>query len=250
MRCDRAPLRKPRHRETGRSIATAAGPAILVFVLTIIAMLAGDTVQAAAGRRVSIRAEDGAILAAAYYEPPGRPAPGILLLPMHRRSHTDWDAAAEQLSDAGFAVLALDFRGTEEFAALSADVRAAKAFLRERPEVAPANLGIAGASIGANLALIDASNDPAVRSVALLSPGVDYRGLRTEAPMRKYAGRPALLVGSTRDPYVRRSIRHLSGIGTGAREVRLTDAVAHGTILLARDQELIGALVDWFKRTL
>ena len=45
-------------------------------------------------------------------------------------------------------------------------------------------------------------------------------------------------------------MRQLSTIGPGTREVRLTDAVAHGTVLLSRDPELIGALVDWFKRTL
>ena len=236
----------------GRSAITAmrcdrVGPLVGSAIL---ALLVAVGVQAAAPRRVGMRAEDGVTLSGAYYEPSRRPAPGIVLLHMHHRSHADWDAAAEQLSDAGFAVLALDFRSTEDFGSLSIDVRAAKAFLRERPEVIPTSLGIAGASIGANLALIDAAADPGVMSLALLSPGVDYRGLRTEGAMRKYAGRPALLIGSTKDPYVRRSIRHLSGIGPGTREVRLTDAVAHGTTLLSRDRELIGALVDWFRRTL
>ena len=52
----------------------------------------------------------------------------------------------------------------------------------------PTSIGLAGASIGANLALLDAADDPGVMSVALLSPGIDYRGLRTEAAMKKYAG--------------------------------------------------------------
>ena len=68
--------------------------------------------------------------------------------------------------------------------------------------------------------------------------------------MKKYGARPALLVGSTKDPYAARSIEHLATIGPGTREVRLDEAVAHGTVLLARDPALIGALVDWFKRTL
>ena len=87
-------------------------------------------------------------------------------------------------------------------------------------------------------------------SMALLSPGLDYRGLRTEAAMKKYGARPALLVGSTKDPYSGRSVRQLVTIGPGAREVRLTEVLAHGTVLLARDPGLVGALVDWFKRTL
>jgi hypothetical protein len=32
--------------------------------------------------------------------------------------------------------------------------------------------------------------------------------------------------------------------------VRLTETVAHGTMLLSRDADLGAALVDWFKRTL
>jgi dienelactone hydrolase len=207
-------------------------------------------VQAAQGRRVTFRADDGVTLTGAYYESSRRPAPGIVLLHMLRRSHADWDAAASQLSDAGFAVVALDYRGAEDPVAYAADVRAAKAFLRERPEVIGSILGIAGASVGANLAALDAAGDPGVRSIALLSPGLDYKGLRIEAAMKKFAARPALLAGSTRDPYAARTIRHLATIGPGLREVRLTDSIAHGTVLLSRDPDLIAALVDWFKRTL
>jgi len=213
-------------------------------------VLVAVTVQAAPSRRVTFRAEDGATLAGAYYEPLQRPAPGIVLLHMLGRSHLDWDSAASQLSDAGFAVLALDYRSGGDLAAYAADVRAAKLFLRERPEVLRASIGIAGASIGANLAALDAADDPGVKSIALLSPGLDYKGLRIEGAIKKFGARPALLAGSTKDPYAARSIRVLTAIGPGLREVRLSDAVAHGTVLLSREPDLIPALVDWFKRTL
>ena len=220
--------------------ARIAGPAILLLL----------AVDAGAQGRVTFRAEDGAILTGAYYEPSHRPAPGIVLLHMLRRSHADWDEVASELSDAGFAVVSVDYRGGDELGAYALDVRAAKAFLRERSDVIPGRIGLAGASIGANLAVLDAASDPGVLSIALLSPGIDYKGLRTEAAMKKYGARPALLAGSTKDPYAARTIRHLTTIGPGLREVRLTDAVAHGTVLLSSDPELIPALVDWFKRTL
>jgi len=89
-----------------------------------------------------------------------------------------------------------------------------------------------------------------VQSVALLSPGLDYRGLRTEAAMKKFGARPVLLVSSTKDPYAWRSVKTLAAVGSGAREVRLSDALAHGTMLLQRDPDLIAGLVDWFRRTL
>ncbi len=218
------------------------GPTLMALLLTV-------TSDAAAQRQVALHAEDGSAATGAYYEPSRRPAPGILLLHMLGRSHTDWDSAAEYLADAGFAVLAVDFRSADGSSMLM-DVRAGKAFLRGRSEVVPGRIGVAGASIGANVALLDAADDPGVISVALLSPGIDYKGLRTEAAMKKYGARPALLAASTKDPYAWRTIRHLSTIGSGTREVRLTDAVAHGTVLLSRDPALIAALVDWFRRTL
>ncbi|MEO5741428.1 MAG: hypothetical protein ABIS29_12615 [Vicinamibacterales bacterium] len=219
------------------------------FRSAALSLLLAIALHAAPARRVTFRSEDGASLSGAYYEPSRRPAPGIVLLHMLGRSHTDWDAAASELSDAGFAVVALDYRNGE-VGAYASDVRAAKAFLRERPEVIQGSIGIAGASIGANLAVLDAADDPGVLSIALLSPGLDYKGLRIEAAVKKFGARPALLAGSTKDPYAARTIRHLTRIGPGLREVRLTDAVAHGTVLLSRDPELIPALVDWFKRTL
>jgi pimeloyl-ACP methyl ester carboxylesterase len=186
-----------------------------------------------------------------YYEPSRRPAPGIVLLHMLGRTHEDWDRAGSQLADAGFAVVAIDFRGHgSDPASMGLDVKAAKGFLRERTEVVSTLLGEAGASIGANLAVLDAADDPDVKSIALLSPGMEYRGLRIEPAMKKFGPRAALLVSSTKDPYSWRSVRQLALIGPGNREVRLSESIAHGTTLLSRDGELIAALVDWFRRTL
>ena len=247
--CAITSMRYGNHEDTKTRRISAA---LRAFVSSwfVLSWFVSSSLHAAPARRVTFRAEDGATVTGAYYESPRRPSPGIVLLHMLRRSHTDWDAAASQLSDAGFAVLALDYRNGDDIGAYALDVRAAKTFLRDRPEVVPSIIGIAGASIGANLAVLDAAGDPGVRSIALLSPGIDYRGLRTEAAMKKFGARPALLAGSTQDPYAARSIRHLTTIGPGQREVRLTDSIAHGTVLLSRDADLIPALVDWFKRTL
>ena len=92
---------------------------------------------------------------------------------------------------------------------------------------------------------------PGVASLALLSPSLDYRGLRIEAAMRKYGARPVLLVVERR-----RSLRVAVGARTSqkaraacARLLRLSDA-GHGPIMLERDPDLPASLVDWFRRTL
>jgi dienelactone hydrolase len=225
---------------------------VALGLLATAAGVASVDVRAASARRITVRTEDGVTLNGTYFEASRHPAPGVVLLHMLTRNHEDWAAAGGRLADAGYAVLAIDFRngGDADAASLELDVRAAKAFLRERPEVIPSSLGIAGASIGANMAVIDAADDPTVQSIALLSPGLDYRGLRTEAAMKKFGGRAAFLVSSTKDPYAWRSVKTLTEIGTGSREVRLSDALAHGTVLLQRDPDLVAALVDWFRKTL
>jgi len=129
------------------------------------------------------------------------------------------------------------------------DITAARRYLSSRGDVQPSHIGIAGASIGANLAVLSAAADTAIASVALLSPSLDYRGLRIEAAARKYGSRPMLLVASDDDPYARRSALEIQK-GGAARELLSLIAAGHGTNMLSRSPELPPALVDWFRRTL
>lgn len=186
-----------------------------------------------------------------------RPAPAVVLVPMLGRPKEDWQAVAQQLADANINALAIDLPEM----ALPADpaellrwhepIGAAVAYLAVRPaDVQPGAIGVAGASLGANLAVLAAAADPAIRSIALVSPSLDYRGVRIELPFAQYAARPALLMASVHDPYATRSIRTLAQDPSGAREVRWSSVPAHGTLLLARDAELVRALVEWFQRTL
>ena len=87
-------------------------------------------------------------------------------------------------------------------------------------------------------------------SLALLSPSLDYRGLRIEAPMKKIGGRPVLLVASDEDstpPERPASCRKPAA--ASARPLMLSQA-GHGTTMLGRNPELAASLVDWFRRTL
>jgi dienelactone hydrolase len=130
------------------------------------------------------------------------------------------------------------------------DLKAARAFLAGRADVVQGRVGIAGASIGANLAVLAASADPTIRSIALLSPGLDYRNLHAEAALRKYGDRPALMIASEEDSYAMRSIRKLEKAGNGKREVRRVNAAGHGTAMLSRQPDLVSLIVEWFQRTL
>ena len=61
-------------------------------------------------------------------------------------------------------------------------------------------------------AALEAAADPGVASLALLSPSLDYRGVRIEAAMRKLGARPVLMVVSDDEKRVKHeSIRYIFG---------------------------------------
>ena len=68
--------------------------------------------------------------------------------------------------------------------------------------------------------------------MALLSASTEYRGLRIDAAMKKYAGR-ALLVYSDDDPYAQRSARDLIKL-QGSSGAAARDADAPRTPVTAR----------------
>jgi alpha-beta hydrolase superfamily lysophospholipase len=230
-------------------------------VLCVLALLTVGgwrvSLDSATGRPVGFVAPDGTNLSAVLYEANNRAAPGIVLVHMLGRSKDEWTWIADRLQESGATVLALDLRGHGAsggspalLAPMVSDVGAALDWLAARPNVRAGALGVVGASLGANLAALAAADRGAVRAVALVSPSLDYRGVRIEAPMRQYGARPALLVASLKDPYAARTVRELSKESPGPREARWAQAAAHGTLLLAAEPDLVRAILEWFQRTL
>jgi dienelactone hydrolase len=238
----------------------AVPPTLLILAIAI-ALLA-DVAGLLAAQRVSFRTDDGVVIAATWYEPSSRPAPAVILVHMLHRTRRDWESVATRLASEGVGALVIDLRGhgdssgslprseTADYAPLVLDVKAAHRYLSTRSDVQHSHVGLGGASLGASVAVLHAAADPSITSLALLSPSLDYRGLRIEQAFRKYGNRPALLVGSDDDPYAKRSIRDLEKAGGGLKEAMILNRAGHGTTMLSRDGDLARRLVDWFRRTL
>jgi alpha-beta hydrolase superfamily lysophospholipase len=192
-----------------------------------------------------------------FYESSARPAPGVVLVHMLGRSKDEWAPFADRLQNAGLNVLAIDLRGHGrsggnggELPAMASDVRAAAGWLAAHQSVRPHPIAIVGASLGANLAGVVAAESAVVRALVLISPSLDYRGIRLDpALMKKLQDRPVWLTASTEDPYALRSVRELAG-DNPAHEQRLSSIRGHGTMLLNADQDLARALVDWLRQRL
>jgi dienelactone hydrolase len=227
----------------------------LSMVVMMLAAIA-PPIRAASAKTVSIHAADGRTITALLFEADQRPAPAVVLVPMLGRSKDDWQAIGQKLSDANITAVAMDLRSPalpadpKEIASWPDDVRAAIAFLASRPETRAGALGVAGASLGATIGAQAAASDPRIRSLALISPSLDYRGVHIESAMRQYGTRPALLLASVHDPYAARSARELAKDAPGPRELQWSETTAHGMLLLTQDADLVRAFVEWFQRTL
>jgi alpha-beta hydrolase superfamily lysophospholipase len=234
-----------------RAVPPSAGGALLIGLLAMM-----PQAVAATGRAVALTAPDGTPLAAMIYEGAPRPAPAVVLVHMLGRSKDEWNAVALRLQEAGLTVLTVDLRGhggsggsRTSLSAMTTDVRAAVEWLSAHASVRPGAIAIVGASLGASLSALAAADLATVRGVGMISPALDYRGLRLDPALNKLGRRPLWLVASTEDPYALRTIRELA-VAEGSREQRLSAARAHGTALFDADPDLTPALVDWLRRTL
>jgi hypothetical protein len=227
-----------------------------VAAMGIVCSLLMSGSSEAAGTLVTFPSPSGRLVTGLLTEADQEIAPAVILVPMLGRPKEDWQPVADRLAAGGVHALAIDLPAlvlpsdSRELVAWSDDIRAAVSFLAGRGDVMPGSVGLAGASLGANLVAVAAAADLGVRSIALVSPSLDYRGVRIAGAMQLYGARQAFFVASVQDPYAARSVRELQEIGDGSREVRWSYVPAHGTALLSLDLDLVRSLVEWFQRTL
>ncbi|MBI5242312.1 MAG: alpha/beta fold hydrolase [Elusimicrobia bacterium] len=179
--------------------------------------------QAAEQRIVPVRfiSTDGVHIAADYLRPRGG-KPVLVMLHGLGAGRREWDPLVAELRKLGYGALQFDARGhgesggpsyktfqrPEDWEAIGRDIAAALAFLKSRG-FPPERSGLAGASIGANLMLRSAAKEPRIPFVILLSPGMDYQGVRMKADFKRF-DRPALLAGAADDAYALRTCRELA----------------------------------------
>lgn len=201
----------------------------------------------------TIATRDGETIAYQLYPNPGKP--GVILLHMYQRSREDLDGVGKWLQQNGYAVIAPDLRGhglstgslekftSDDYNKMVYDVEAAKAVL-EQSKANTKKISILGASIGANVAMNYAQNDPDVKTLILLSPGVDYHGIVTQ-----YArfNKPFLIVASKNDDYSYQSALYLKQTNPSA-ELLIYENAGHGTNMFQQKDlptSILSTLVDY-----
>jgi alpha-beta hydrolase superfamily lysophospholipase len=237
---------------------------ILLLGATLAFHGCGRAVDKSAAETLTIDTADGLRLAASWY-PSNRPnPPGLVLVHMLGSNRQSWEPFAVRAQQAGYACIAMDLRGhgdsaqqasgrmtyrgfkREDWLAALQDIDAAKRVLLERGADLD-NLAIAGASIGANLALHYALAHPDIQSVVMLSPGLDYHGVTTESEIALAAKIPVLLMTAKGDAYSATTCGALKQSAGGLCELREYDGSAHGTDLFATSSQSMDQILLWLK---
>jgi alpha-beta hydrolase superfamily lysophospholipase len=215
--------------------------------------------------RVSFTTSDGVTVVGHFIPAKKLRAPGLLLLHMLGRDRHTFDSLLEPLRAAGFALFAIDFRGhgestvgpagtlnwedfkEKEWQTIANDVEAAVETLKKRRGVDPESLAIVGASVGANAALIAGAADPSIKSLVLLSPGLDYRGIKTSAISN--VGAPTMIISATGDSY---SFDSSKTLATALARATLVEEKgdAHGTNMFVANPALVQRIADHLTNTL
>lgn len=176
---------------------------------------------------------------------------GVILLHQLNLDSSSYTNLARKLNDAGFSVIAIDFRGhgksdgnwrnfsEEDFRNMLGDAASAALFLLNKGKTPYA---VVGSSIGANTALRLAS-EKVVEKAVLLSPGMNYRGIditdvKTDIPV--------LVVTSEKDTYSLESSKTIVEKNLiGEKELLIIPGKSHGTFMLIEDAQLEEKIKNW-----
>lgn len=183
----------------------------------------------------------------------GQGPKAVLLVHEKGKSGLDWTYFAVRLSQRGWHVAAIDLRGHGEskppdvltegdYPKMTQDVAAGIAFLKAK---GAKEIVVIGAGFGANVALHAAADAPDVKTVVLMSPGLNLSGVALSTAADKYGSRPMLVAVGLDDAYGLKTATWLEQHGTGARMVELVEAGGSGMRLLNKDPDLEGTLIAW-----
>lgn len=205
---------------------------------------------------ISLEASDGVKIAALSGVSKSAKV-GVAFIHMLGGSKEQWQITADSAWHQGMTVVAPDLRGhganvtgtpvpltATDYYAMTRDVQASVNWLRTQGVT---KVALVGASIGANLALRVAADDPTISAVVLLSPGLEYKGITTRDAMERYGKRPVMILASSEDSYAARSSTTLDGMAQGAHQLTMLSNAGHGTSMLNRDPTLQGSILGFIK---
>ncbi|RTL44124.1 MAG: alpha/beta fold hydrolase [Candidatus Melainabacteria bacterium] len=221
-----------------------------------------------APRRHAFVASDRTRLMAEIYSAPGDKAhPCVILVHQLGRTNADMKPLVAPLVAEGFTVVNLDMRGhgasqsrltggnfpytkftNADWQQLPFDLRVVLKNMVTVPNIDVQKFALVGASIGANASIIQARLASNVEAVVMLSPGVDFHGLKPAESMAGYH-KPVLLVAAKDDTYSAESATQLSKMNKKS-SLDILPQGGHGSQMFAAHPELAKQIATWLHKAM
>ena len=214
---------------------------------------------------VSFQTEDGWTIYGTLHLPEntsGAPAPGIVLLPepewVDRSIYGTY--LSEELAEKGMTVLSIDFRGTgssigkgnfesfstKDLATLQLDVKGAVKFLASQQTVDARRIGVVGAGLSADYAVLEASENSMIQAIVMISgslsaaakDSIEFRG-----------DLPVLSIAGKNDKESLREMVEAYYLSKN-KDSDLIMAVGHGAVMFSHTEGLEQQVIQWLQDNL
>ncbi|MEK7553670.1 MAG: alpha/beta fold hydrolase [Patescibacteria group bacterium] len=130
------------------------------------------------------------------------------------------------------------------------DLKAAVDYLIKNKKATPEKISFIGASIGANLSLQYIAENSAFKTAILLSPGLNYRGLKTEPLVKKLQAEQKILFVSAEDDGPNAEENQLLFEATSSKinkQIKIYESGGHGTDILKNQPELKNLIFNFLE---
>ena len=246
---------------------------LVAFSLSVATSLA----LAQTTRTVRLNTADDVGIIGTYYPTDQPHAPAVLLIHSILRDRSVWADFATLLQHNGIAALAIDLRGHGEstrkltadgpvkidmrqltgrdYQDMLLDIEAAIDWLQTQPEIDKKHIALIGESLGANVALRYAAINEDLSAIAVFSPGLNYRGVRTDDVIRQLGPAPFHIFVSQNDAFAFESSKRLveirleSGVDGATNELTVCTGSLHGSEMLKSVRNLPQITLSWLKET-
>jgi len=224
---------------------------------------------------VQFASKDGFSLTGSLYLPKNKSlknkVPLVILLHSLGKTRIDWEDFPIKIKNMGAAVLVMDLRGhgksildkknkrkywqnfsDKEFQKFPDDVDAAIKYIKQQyPDININKTGIIGADVGANAAIVGASRySQYVKTLILLSPTTDFKGIETRIPMVAYGAHPVLIFVSRGDRFSYIGSSELIKYAQGIKQLKVYPSGGNGMRLLEFQPETQKLMIDWLGKYL
>jgi len=197
--------------------------------------------------------------------------PLVVVLHQMGESHMAWKKFWESLYAQGIATFAIDLRGhgmsiydlkqkrnrplntfyADDFLKYPDDIKylVDTCIARYGDRLNTSQIAVVGASIGANAGLLYALSEPRVKYLAMISPGIDYKGLNIAQAMKDIKGVDIFLATADQDMYSYVCVELLTDLFKNKVDYEVYQTFYHGNRLFSSDPDLFQrVLLDIVRR--